>query len=302
MTEQLSPIRVSEKARAFGGHSMSTQLRSVMVRRPAEPLSPEDWRPFGYTHPIQHFETVRQHEAFCALLAEDGIEVVSAGPDPNGRLDAIFAYDPSLMTNNGAILLRMGKALRQEESGFHEQTYRELGIPILGRIEAPGTVEGGDTLWLDERTLAVGRGYRTNLHGIRQLAQILKPIGVSVVQVDLPHWRGEAECMHLMSLISPVAPDLAVIYSPLMPVALMEALAANGWRTVEVPDEEFESMGSNVLALAPGRCVMIEGNPETKARLEAAGCEVLTYEGWELSANRQGGPTCLTRPIYRAAG
>lgn len=302
MTGQLSPIEVSAAARPFGGHSMSARLRTVMVRRPAESLSPDDWRPFGYMHPVQHHETERQHEAFCALLAAAGIEVIAAGPDPAGRLDAIFAYDPSLITNSGAVLLRMGKALRQEESAFHEATYRELGIPIIGEIQPPGTVEGGDTLWLDEQTLAVGRGYRTNLHGIRQLAQILKPIGVSVVQVDLPHWRGEAECMHLMSLISPVAPDLAVIYPPLMPVALMEALAANGWRTVAVPDEEFESMGCNVLALAPGRCLMIEGNPETQGRLEAAGCEVLTYEGWEISSNRQGGPTCLTRPIYRAAG
>lgn len=299
MSGSVSLTGTEATARRYGGHSMSAALRTVMVRKPATARSPDDWRPFGYTHPFDQYETDRQHSAFCALLANEGIDVIEAGPDPGGHLDAIFAYDPSIMTNGGAILLRMGKELRRDETALHAESYRELGIPILGKVEAPGMVEGGDTLWLDERTLAVGRGYRTNQSGINQLSQILRRIQVDLVQVDLPHWRGEAECMHLMSLISPVDSDLAVVYPPLMPVPLMEALASKGWRMVTVPGEEFESMGCNVLALAPGRCLMLEGNAETRHRLEAAGCEVLTYEGWEISLNRQGGPTCLTRPIYR---
>jgi N-dimethylarginine dimethylaminohydrolase len=283
----------------FGGHSMTAPLRRVMVRKPSIPMHADDWLAFGYTHPIDQETAERQHDAFRRILSEDGIEVIAAGPDEAGHLDAIFAYDPTIMTNEGAVLLRVGKELRRDETAFHAKTYGELGIPILGEIVEPGTVEGGDTLWLDERTLAVGRGYRTNAEGIRQLSIILSEAGVEVLAYDLPHWHGEAECMHLMSLISPVAADLAVVYPPLMAVAFVEELRGRGWRFVEVPDEEFDSMGTNVLALAPGRVLMLAGNPITKARLEAEGVEVLTYDGSEISMNRQGGPTCLTRPILR---
>jgi N-dimethylarginine dimethylaminohydrolase len=284
---------------AFGGHSMTAPLRRVMVRKPAAMLHADDWRAFGYTHPVDQAKTERQHEAFRQILADESIDVVVAGPDEAGHLDAIFAYDPTIMTNAGAILLRVGKELRRDETAFHAKTYGEIGVPILGEIVEPGTVEGGDTLWIDDRTLAVGRGYRTNAEGIRQLSIILSEIGVDVLAFDLPHWHGEAECMHLMSLISPVAADLAVVYSPLMAVAFVEELKRRHWRFVETPDEEFDSMGTNVLALAPGRALMLAGNPITKARLEAEGVEVLTYDGSEISTNRQGGPTCLTRPILR---
>jgi len=288
-----------QTATAFGGHSMTAPLRRVMVRQPTFPLNPADWQTFGYTHPIDQTRTERQHAAFREILANSGAEVITAGPDEAGHLDAIFAYDPTIMTDEGAVLLRMGKELRRDETAFHARTYGELGIPILGEIFAPGMVEGGDTLWIDDKTLAVGRGYRTNSEGIRQLSIILGEIGVEVLAFDLPHWHGEAECMHLMSMISPVAGDLAVVYPPLMAVAFVELLRDRHWRFVEVPDEEFDSMGCNVLALAPGKALMVDGNPITKSRLEADGVEVLTYEGSEISLNRQGGPTCLTRPILR---
>ncbi len=283
----------------YGGHSMTDPLRRVMVRRPAAPETADEWRSFNYLHPIDHAETVREHAALTAILGGAGIEVIGAGPDETGYLDAIFPYDPSLMTDGGAILLRMGKSLRLDETAFHAKSYGELGIPILGAIEAPGTVEGGDTLWLDERTLAVGRGYRTNTAGIEQLRSILAPIGVEVLAYDLPHWTCPHACLHLMSLISPIAAKLAVVYPRLMAVAFVEELQRREWRFVEVPEEEYDSMGCNVLALAPGKVLALEGNPETKRRMEAVGCEVLTYRGAELSRNREGGPTCLTRPILR---
>ncbi|HKG25417.1 MAG TPA: arginine deiminase family protein [Thermomicrobiales bacterium] len=278
---------------------MTATLRSVMVRRPAPPMGDGEWRDFGYLHPVDHALTERQHAAFRETLADDGIEVFAEGPDEPGHLDAIFAYDSSLMTDRGAILLRMGKELRRDETLMHAESYRALGIPIFGVVEEPGMVEGGDTLWLDDRTLAVGRGYRTNAAGIRQLRTMLEEIDVRVLEYDLPHWRGAGECLHLMSLISPVAADLAVVYPPLMAVAFLDELRERDWRFVEVPDEEFASMACNVLALSPGRCLMLEGNPETQRRLETAGCEVLTYDGSEISRNREGGPTCLTRPIWR---
>ena len=288
-----------ETARGWGGQSMVAPLRRVLVRRPAAPASAEEFTRFGYPHPIDHERAEREHAAFCALLEAAGAEVVAAGPDGAGLLDAIFAYDPSLMTDAGAILLRPGKAVRQPEVALAELTYAELGIPIAGRIDAPGTVEGGDTLWLDERTLAVGRGYRTNDEGIRRLREILAPRGIDVITVDLPHWQGPGECLHLMSFISPVAERLAVVYLPLMSVPFVQELRRRGWDFIEVPDAEFETHGCNVLALAPKRALVCDGSPVTRARLEAAGVEVVAYAGEEISHNRAGGPTCLTRPIWR---
>jgi N-dimethylarginine dimethylaminohydrolase len=206
------------------------------------------------------------------------------------------------MTDAGAVLLRPGKELRLGEVDLAERSYAELGIPVIGRIEAPGTVEGGDTVWLDERTLAVGRGYRTNDEGIRQLNALLAPHGIDIMTVDLPHWRGPGECLHLMSFISPVAERLAVVYLPLMSVPFVQELQRRGWSFIEVPDDEFETHGCNVLALAPMRVLVCDGSPTTRSRLEAAGCDVVVYTGDELSHNRAGGPTCLTRPILRAGG
>ncbi|MEJ7762169.1 MAG: arginine deiminase family protein [Thermomicrobiales bacterium] len=302
VVDAVGPVEAVPTAAGFGGQSMSATLRRVMVRRPAEPTGPGDWEAFGYRHPIDGGTTATEHAAFVATLRGEGVEVIEEAGDPAGELDAIFAYDPSLMTDAGAVLLRMGKPERGDEVAMHHRTYDRLGIPIAGRIEAPGTVEGGDTLWLDDRTLAVGRGYRTNGAGIAQLGRILGEQRIEVIAVDLPHWHGPAECLHLMSLISPVAADLAVVYPSLLPVSFVELLAERGWRTVEVPEAEFESLGCNVLALAPGVCLMIEGNPGTRAGLEAAGCRVPTYAGDEISHNREGGPTCLTRPLLRSEG
>jgi N-dimethylarginine dimethylaminohydrolase len=284
---------------AWGGQSMVATLRRVIVRAPARPASRAQYAEFAYPRPVDQDRAEQEHAALRALLAGEGIDVLTAGPDEPGLLDAIFAYDPSLMTDAGALLLRPGKALRLPEVALHERTYADLGIPIIGRIEAPGTVEGGDTLWLDERTLAVGRGYRTNDEGIAQLRAILETIGVAVMTVDLPHWHGPGECLHLMSLISPVAERTAVVYPPLMTVSFVTELHRREWTLIEVPDEEFETLGCNVLALAPGRVLVCEGSPVTRSRLEAAGCEVVAYTGDEISHNRAGGPTCLTRPLLR---
>ena len=86
------------------------------------------------------------------------------------------------------------------------------GVPIAGRVQAPALADGGDMFWLDERTLLTGCGYRTNEAGIARLRELLP--NVDVIAYDLPHWRGRREVMHLMSLISPLAPDLAVVYAP----------------------------------------------------------------------------------------
>ncbi len=197
------------------------------------------------------------------------------------------------------MLLRPGKPQRLDEVRFAEATYFDLGIPIAGRIVDPGTVEGGDTMWIDAETLAVGRTYRTNAEGIRQLREIMAPLGVTVVDYDVPHVNGPGECLHLLSFISPVAERAAIVHPPLMPVSLIQDLLEREWRLIECAESEYDTQATNVLAIAPGQLLALDGNPVTRRRLEFAGYNVETYVGQSISLNRFGGPTCLTRPILR---
>jgi dimethylargininase len=275
---------------------MTGRLRRVLVRPPAAG-SWAAWKSYGWRAEPNPAGLEGEHEAFRALLEDAGAEVVVAetphGLDP----DAIYAYDPALVGDNGAIMLRPGKEGRRGEVEVMAADFIEAGVPIVARLEAPATAEGGDTLWLDASTLLVGRGYRTNDEGIRQLAAAIE--GVEVIAFDLPHLHGAGEVLHLMSLLSPLDTDLAVAYPPLMPVRLLELVAERGIDLVEVPDEEFETMGPNVLALAPRVALALEGNDETRRRMEAAGVDVLVYRGDEISRKGDGGPTCLTRPLLR---
>jgi dimethylargininase len=283
-------------ARQFGCQSMVAQLRRVLVRPPA-PGSWAAWKPYGWREEPDPARMEEEHEAFRALLADAGVEVIVAATPHSLDPDAIYVYDPALVTDDGAVMLRPGKEGRRGEVEVMAADFVEAGLPIAGRLDAPAMVEGGDTLWLDERTLLVGRGYRTNDEGIRQLAEALP--GVDVVAFDLPHLRGAGEVLHLMSLLSPLDVDLAVAYPPLMPVRLMELLAKRSFELVEVPDEEFETMGPNVLALGPRVALALEGNNETRRRMEKAGVDVRMYRGDEISRKGDGGPTCLTRPLLR---
>ena len=214
-------------------------------------------------------------------------------------MDSIYCRDAAVATNGGMIICNMGKAGRKNEPLAEQLAFQSHGIKILGTITAPGTVEGGDVAWLDEHTLAVGHTYRTNEEGIRQLTALLQPLGVQVIVVPLPHYKGPSDVFHLMSILSPVDTDKAVVYSPLMPIVFRDELLNRGYRLIEVPDAEFESMGCNVLALAPANCLMVDGNPQTRKSLEAAGCSVTVYKGAEISVKGGGGPTCLTRPVER---
>ena len=199
----------------------------------------------------------------------------------------------------GIIICNMGKAGRINEPKAQLKEYQQKNIPILGVIQSPGTLEGGDVAWLDKKTLAVGHTYRTNEEGIKQLKELLEPKGVDVLVAELPHYKGKEDVFHLMSILSPVDKDLAVVYSPLMPIKFRNELLKRGFQLIEVPESEFESMGCNVLAISPRNCVMVEGNPITKKLLQNAGCKVTTYEGNEISVKGGGGPTCLTRPLVR---
>ena len=274
---------------------MTAPLRRVFVRRPG---GVERWQEYGWRAAPDPVRIVEEHEALVAALEAAGAEVV-VGEALDSALDAIYVHDPAAVTSRGAVLLRPGKELRRVEVDALERDFVAAGINVLARLEAPATAEGGDMLWLDEHTLVVGRGYRTNDAGIDALRAALPD--VEVLAVDLPHYHGRDEVMHMLSLISPLADDLAVVYPPLMPVRLVELLEEREVGFVEVPDDEFESMACNVLALAPRVALSLDGNPKTRERLEAAGVDVRVYRGDELSRKGDGGPTCLTRPLSRTA-
>jgi dimethylargininase len=290
-------MEVSAQPRAFGCQSMTAPLQRVLVKAPA-PEAWVAWQAYGWRAEPDPAAFAAEHHAFRDLLAEFGAEVVvGQTPDP-ANPDAIYVYDPALVTDDGALLLVPGKEGRRREVDALAVDFLEAGVPLAGKIRYPGTVEGGDTLWLDERTLLIGRGYRTNDDGIRQLREALP--GIEVIPFDLPHLRGAGEVLHLLSLVSPLDIDLAVAYPPLMPVRLVELLAERAVQLVEVPDEEFATMGPNVLALAPRVALALEGNDETRGRMERAGVDVRVYKGDEISRKGDGGPTCLTRPLLRA--
>lgn len=257
------------------------------------PPAPEDvgsWEALGWRAAPDFDALAREHAAFRSRLAEGGATVIEARGEP-GNLDSLYVYDPVLVTPNGAILLQPGKSGRRGEP---DALADDLPLPILGRLEGDELAEGGDTVWLDE-TLLVGRTYRTNETGVEALRRLLP--GVDVRAFDLPHFHGKGEVLHLRSLLNPIGPDLAVVYRPLMSVPLVELLEARGLRLVDVPDEEFETMGPNVLGLPGGRALALAGNEVTKRRLEEAGVEVIEYEGDEISRKGDGGPTCLTLPV-----
>jgi len=289
---------------SFGGHTMTGRLRRVLVKRPAEAFTSADqiaaqWRDLGYLGMPDLEQASAEHARFVARLEQAGAEVVYLPADPRTGLDSLYCHDPALITDAGAITFHMGKPARRGEGPAMTDALSALDVPLLGRVEAPGTAEGGDMLWLDSHTLAVGYTYRTNAEGMAQLRALLAPLGVDLIEVPLVHWTGPGDVLHLMSLISLIADDLAVVYSRLLPIPFREMLLKRGIQLVDIPDEEFATQGCNVLALAPRQCLMLEGNPVTKRRLEAAGCQVWIYQGDEISTKGSGGPTCLTRPLWR---
>jgi N-dimethylarginine dimethylaminohydrolase len=256
------------------------------------------WQDLNYLSAPDFHRACRESDALAALLQRLDVEVLWM-PSEDVGLDSLYVRDASVVCDRGAILCSMGKAARRSEPAALGAAYERLGFPVLGAIGGDGRLEGGDVTWLGPRTLAVGRGYRTNDEGIRQLTHLLGDSVDEVVEVPLPHWNGPTDVFHLMSVISPLADDLAVVYSPLLPVPFRESLLRRGIELVEVPDEEFDSMGCNVLAVAPRVAVAVEGNLETRRRMEAAGVTVHAYSGEEISAKGCGGPTCLTRPLER---
>jgi N-dimethylarginine dimethylaminohydrolase len=278
---------------------MVAPLQRVLVRRPDESFAVEDPVAWHYTARPDLGAAQAEHDAFTALLSAAGAEVEYHNAALPGLADAIFVHDPVIVTDAGAIILSMGKELRRGETDAIARCLERLDVPIHARLSGAARAEGGDLLWLDQHTLVAGIGFRTNIEGVRQLEAALTPLGVNVLACELPYYTGPEACLHLMSLISLLDNNLAVVYPPLMSVPFWQELERRGVQMVICPEEEFLTMGTNVLALSPRECIMLEGNPITQERLEAAGCRVQTYRGNEISHKAEGGATCLTRPILR---
>lgn len=281
----------------YGAQSMTDPLVRVLVKRPGPAFGAayDDPRN-GYLHRVDLEAARRQHDQLLELLARMGVHIDELGRENGEDPDFVYVFDPALVSGRGMIALRSGKANRLGEEALMAEWAHEKGIPIAGRIEAPGTVDGGDTFWIRPDALCIGRSLRTNGEGARQLTGI---VGGEVHVFDVPYGEGPDFCLHLLSLISPIADDLAVAFLPLLPSGLFELLRDHGVDLLPVPAEEYVTLGCNILAVEPGVVIMVDGNPRTREMLEDRGCEVHVFEGSEICVNGSGGPTCLTRPILR---
>jgi N-dimethylarginine dimethylaminohydrolase len=289
---------------AFGSQSMVAPLRRVIVKRPEEAFRSRDhidneWNDLGYTRPPNLEDAARHHQHFVVLMKEAGAEVLYLPADDRAGLDSLYAHDPVLVTERGAIVFQTGKVARRGEGPAFSDAFKSWDVPILGTIDGSATAEAGDMVWLDHDTLLVGRGFRTNALGIERLSDLLNPLGVAVIPVELPYWNGPQDVLHLMSFISLLDEDLAVVYRRILPVPLFELLSVYGVQLVDVAEEEYETLGCNVLAVSPRNVIMVKGNRKTRSRLEAAGCNVSEFDGSEICLPGAGGPTCLTRPLLR---
>ncbi len=290
--------------KTYGSQSMIAPVRRMLLKHPREAFKDQanvdrQWEGLHYLSRPDFEVALSEYGRFADLLGQFGMEIHYLPREAATSLDSIYTHDPVIVTNRGAVLGNMGKPAREPEPAAAGEYLEEIGVPVLGRITGRGRLEGGDVLWIDERTVAVGQGYRTNAEGARQLKELLGDTVDEIIPVPLPHWTGPDDCLHLMSFISIVDANLAVVYSRLMPVPFRQWLLERGFQLVEAPDEEYDPFGCNVLAVAPRQCVMLSGNPATKQRLEAAGAQVWMFDGAEIALKGTGGPTCLTRPILR---
>jgi len=285
-------------------HSDYGKLNRVFIKRPEAAFINDakisnEWQQLNFLSKPDLAQSILEFNQLEKLLLASGTRVDYLPIDETTTLDSVYCRDASIATDLGMILCNMGKAARIPEPAASAKAFENASVKILGAIKLPGTVEGGDVAWIDEHTLAVGHTYRTNKEGIAQLKALLQPHGISVWVAELPHYKGPADVFHLMSVFSPVDKNLAVVYSPLMPISFRNKLLDSGYNLIEVPDAEWDSMGCNVLAIAPREVIVVKGNPVTEQRLKEAGCIVHVYEGNDISVKGGGGPTCLTRPIER---
>jgi N-dimethylarginine dimethylaminohydrolase len=288
----------------FNGHSMTGELRRVMVCPPGNAgwdISGKAaaWQELGFQHAPDFAAASSQHEILCRILSESGAEVVCLPPSESLTIDAVYAHDASLATDRGLVLMKPGKENRVAEAQAHASFCGLLGIPIFGEIGLPGTSESGDIVWLDSRTLLIGHGYRTNQAGIEQMRALLSSRNVEVLSAPLPYGPGPSACLHLMSLMSMLDERTILVDLPWLAVETVELLKGRGFRLIEIEYSERATLACNVLSLGRKRLIAIAENAKTNQIMRDAGFDVRTFPGSEICINGSGGPTCLTRPLLR---
>jgi len=281
---------------------MVARLRRVLVCSPQaagwDTVSRADhWRELGFRDAPDFGAAQVQHQELCRQLKAVGAEIVELPASPELSLDAVYAHDPSVITDRGMVILHPGKPNRVVEAKIHKKLCHDLGISVLGEVKSPAVAEAGDIVWLGSRTLLVGCGYRTNAAGIFQLRALLE--GVEVITSPLPYGSGPSACLHLMSLLSLLDEHTVLVDLPWLAVETVELLKARHFRLIEIDASERDTLACNVLAVGDKRLLALEENHRTNERLRAAGFEVFTFPGSELCINGGGGPTCLTRPLLR---
>ena len=288
----------------YGCQSMFKKIDRILIKHPENAFISQrniadNWKKYNYISEPEYEKTLNEYAIFENILKEN-IEFIDYLEESDAvGLDSIYTHDSLKITSRGAIFFNTGKILRQKEAYEVEKKFATNGINTLGWVQSPGKMEGGDVVWIDEKTVAIGLGYRTNMVGIDQFKDLTKDFIDEYIIVPMPHGNGENECLHLMSVISIVDKDLAVVYSKYMPVFFRQFLIKKGFDLIEVNDKEYDNLGSNVLALAPRVCVLMAGNEDIIKKLENKGCQTLTYPGEDLSVKGTGGPTCLTCPVTR---
>ena len=283
---------------------MVDPIKKILLKHPSNAFINqkninEQYLELNYIAAPNFNSAISDYEIFVNLLKSFDIEIHYLPKDKSTSLDSIYTHDPCVVSNKGVVICNMGKKARKPEADSMKKFFHSIEVPILGEIQSPGTLEGGDVVWINENTIAIGEGYRTNKEGIEQLQFLLSDQIESIITVSMPHWNGPDDCLHLMSNLSPIDHDLFLVYSRLLPVSFIKYLLDQNIELIDVPDDEYESMGCNVLAVAPRKVIMISGNPKTKQLLEDKGVEIHTYDGSEISIKGAGGPTCLTRPFLR---
>jgi N-dimethylarginine dimethylaminohydrolase len=288
----------------YGLNSNVSTLKTVLLKNPQAAFKSQktidlQWQDLNFIDKPDFKKSVTQYENFIDILNDNNVEILYIPEDEITSLDSIYTHDPIFMTPNGAVIGNMGKTQRKPETIMMKNYLNEIGVPIFGEIINDATLEGGDVIWIDEKTVAAGLTYRTNNKGIDQLRKILSTISIEVISVDLPHWNGPVDVLHLMSLISPLNENLFLIYKKLLPISLLKLLKKLDIKTISIADEDYDSLGCNVLPLSTTKCLITSGNDKTFKIIEENGIEVIEFQASEICYKGSGGPTCLTRPIYR---
>ena len=288
----------------YGLNSNVSTLKTVLLKDPKAAFKSQktidlQWQNLNFIERPDFKKSIIQYEKFVDILNDNHVQILFIPEDDETSLDSIYTHDPMFMTPNGAVIGNMGKKQRKPETAMMKKYLYETGIPILGEINNGGTLEGGDAIWINDKIVAVGLTYRTNNEGVNQLRKILSLISVELICVDLPHWNGPVDVLHLMSLISPLKEDLFLIYEKLLPVGFLKLLNNLDIKTISIADEDYDTLGCNVLPLSTTKCLITKGNDRTTKIIEQNGIEVIEFQASEICYKGSGGPTCLTRPIYR---